>query len=211
MARRTKEEARQTREALIEAAEVVFHRKGVSSTSLNDIAVEAGVTRGAVYWHFKNKHDIFQAIVDRLIAPLEVFHQQIEDPDEPDPLRRFRELLEFLTREIHTDPRRKRGYEIAFLKCEQTEDNAALNKRHKQNFLNGSDRIRAALKAAVNKGQLDADLDIERAVVLLHVQLTGLIYLWLMLPESISFEDEAANMIDSYFLTIEQNFGQTTH
>ncbi|MEE3190810.1 MAG: TetR family transcriptional regulator, partial [Pseudomonadota bacterium] len=70
MPRRTKEEALQTRETLIEAAEVVFHRKGVSASSLNDIAKEAGVTRGAVYWHFKNKHDIFQAIVDRLLAPL---------------------------------------------------------------------------------------------------------------------------------------------
>ena len=55
MPRRTKEEAQQTREALIEAAEVVFHRKGVSASSLNDIAKEAGVTRGAVYWHFKKQ------------------------------------------------------------------------------------------------------------------------------------------------------------
>ena len=207
MPRRTKEEAQQTRETLIEAAEVVFHRKGVSASSLNDIAKEAGVTRGAVYWHFKNKHDIFQAIVDRLLAPLDALHDQIEDPSEPDPLSRFRELLEYLPLEIARDPRRSRGFEIAFLKCEQTEANAVLNERHRQNYLDGSERIRKALEAAVNKGQLPADLDIERGVAHLHIQLTGIIYLWLVLPDVIDFKKEALHMIDSFFLTIKQNFG----
>src|SRR5690606_10590111 len=62
MARRTKAEAMETREQILDAAELVFHRKGVSCTSLNDIAAEAGVTRGAIYWHFKNKHDVFIAM-----------------------------------------------------------------------------------------------------------------------------------------------------
>ena len=55
MARRTKEEALATRHALLDAAERVFGRRGVARTSLVEIAEEAGVTRGAVYWHFKDK------------------------------------------------------------------------------------------------------------------------------------------------------------
>ncbi|WP_272942305.1 TetR family transcriptional regulator [Kingella kingae] len=53
--RKTKEEAQKTRQHLLNAALEVFWRKGVTQASLHEIAVEAGVTRGALYWHFKNK------------------------------------------------------------------------------------------------------------------------------------------------------------
>ena len=75
MPRRTKAEAEATREALLDAAEDVFLDKGVSRTSLEHIARHAGMTRGAVYWHFKNKADLFHAMLDRVKMPL----QQIID------------------------------------------------------------------------------------------------------------------------------------
>ena len=55
MVRKTKEEAEQTRKELIQAARRVFHQCGVSRSTLEKIAKAAGVTRGAVYWHFKDK------------------------------------------------------------------------------------------------------------------------------------------------------------
>jgi len=55
MARCTKEKALETRERILDAAEDVFDDNGVSNTSLADIATAAGVTRGAIYWHFTNK------------------------------------------------------------------------------------------------------------------------------------------------------------
>ncbi len=53
--RKTKEEAQQTRSNLLNAALNVFYERGVSKVSLDEIAKTAGVTRGALYWHFKNK------------------------------------------------------------------------------------------------------------------------------------------------------------
>jgi TetR/AcrR family acrAB operon transcriptional repressor len=55
MARATKEEALETRNRIIDAAEEVMFARGVAQTSLADVADAAGVTRGAIYWHFKNK------------------------------------------------------------------------------------------------------------------------------------------------------------
>lgn len=208
MARRTKEDAQKTREMLIEAAENVFYEKGVSRASLNDIAVAAGVTRGAIYWHFKNKHDVFEAMIQRLKTPLELLHDAIEHPDEPDPLGRFRELLIYLTQQIARDPRRRRVYEIVFLKCELTEENEPLGAKHRQAFLDGSTRIRKALNSAVTRGQLPADIDIEEAIVQLHVQLTGLIYMWLLLPDSFEFEREAERTIDTYFYSLQHCFSK---
>ena len=68
MVRRTKAEAMETRTRILDAAEQVFHRKGVLSASLNDIASEAGVTRGAIYWHFKNKEGLMAAVINEVTS-----------------------------------------------------------------------------------------------------------------------------------------------
>ncbi len=71
MARRTKEEALATRHRLLDAAELLFQAQGVSQTTLQQIAQQAGATRGAIYWHFKDKADLFNAMMERVILPLE--------------------------------------------------------------------------------------------------------------------------------------------
>ncbi len=64
--KRTKEEAAETRERIFKAAISVFARKGYAGASLSDIAKEAGVTRGAIYWHFENKGALFAEIMARI-------------------------------------------------------------------------------------------------------------------------------------------------
>ena len=72
MARRTKDEAVETRNQILDAAERIFGERGVSRTSLTDIAQAADVTRGAIYWHFKDKADLFNAMMERVTLPMEV-------------------------------------------------------------------------------------------------------------------------------------------
>ena len=64
MARSTKEEALETRSRILDAAEEVFFTRGLAQSSLADVAVAADVTRGAIYWHFKNKSDLFEAMCE---------------------------------------------------------------------------------------------------------------------------------------------------
>lgn len=199
MARRTKEEAERTREQLIDAAETVFHRKGVSCTSLNEIACEAGLTRGAIYWHFKNKHDVFEAMLTRQTLPLEQLGALAKNPDEPDPLGRLRELLLFVTREVKRDPSRRRVYEIVFQKCELTEENEPLGSLHRHSFQTGSESMHGTFENAIRQGQLPDNIDIDGAITHLHVQLTGVIYLWLLMPDSFDIETESTRLIDSFF------------
>jgi len=61
--RRTKEEAEKTRQHILKSAIDVFSEQGFSSSTLVDIAKKANVTRGAIYWHFKNKNDLFEALI----------------------------------------------------------------------------------------------------------------------------------------------------
>jgi AcrR family transcriptional regulator len=61
--KRTKEEADQTRQALLDAALVTFSRKGFTATRLEEIAETAKVTRGAIYHHFENKLDLYLTLM----------------------------------------------------------------------------------------------------------------------------------------------------
>ena len=64
--KRTKEDAARTREQIFRAGITVFARMGYAAGTLHDVAREAGVTRGAIYWHFGNKQAFFQETVARL-------------------------------------------------------------------------------------------------------------------------------------------------
>ena len=75
--RRTKEDAEKTRVALLASAERLFLDKGVAHTSLDQIARDAGVTRGAVYWHFQNKAHLFHEMLNQVRLPPEQMAERL--------------------------------------------------------------------------------------------------------------------------------------
>lgn len=66
--KRTQEDAAQTRQAVLNAALSIFSRQSYAAARLEDIATEAGVTRGAIYHHFGSKAGLFNALVDEASA-----------------------------------------------------------------------------------------------------------------------------------------------
>ena len=70
MVRKTRIETESTYAALLDAAERVFKDKGVAAATLNDIASAAGMTRGAIYWHFKDKAELVHAMCERATLPM---------------------------------------------------------------------------------------------------------------------------------------------
>jgi len=62
--RRTKEDAEQTRRAILASAMDMFYEKGYSKTTFDEIAKRIGLTKGAVYWYFRNKPDIVAALIN---------------------------------------------------------------------------------------------------------------------------------------------------
>lgn len=64
--RRTKIDSDITRDHILDAAEYFFCKKGVSNTTLQMVASRAGVTRGAIYWHFPGKNDLVRGVVSRV-------------------------------------------------------------------------------------------------------------------------------------------------
>ncbi|HOF40556.1 MAG TPA: TetR family transcriptional regulator [Candidatus Hydrogenedentes bacterium] len=66
MARKTKEESEETRKAILLAALDVLSEKGYSRTTFVDIARRIGMSKGAVYWHFKNKQALLAALMEEM-------------------------------------------------------------------------------------------------------------------------------------------------
>lgn len=68
MARKTKEDTEQTRQAILDSALQTFYEKGFSRTTFDEIAKRINLTKGAVYWHFRNKTDLISALIKRKIS-----------------------------------------------------------------------------------------------------------------------------------------------
>ncbi|MEZ5571001.1 MAG: TetR family transcriptional regulator [Halioglobus sp.] len=82
--RRTKEDAAKTRQSLVDAALKLFGQRGYSGTTLRLIALEAGCSRGPIYWHFANKEELFEEILAYSQVPLEqlvALYQNSRDPE----------------------------------------------------------------------------------------------------------------------------------
>jgi AcrR family transcriptional regulator len=84
-----------TREAIVDAALAVLDRGGLDGFSMRAVADEIGTGAGSLYWHVRGKEELFNLMVDRVIAELEV-----PDPDPPrwqeqakDLARQMRELM----------------------------------------------------------------------------------------------------------------------
>jgi len=94
VARRTKAAAAITREQLLDEAERVFRARGVAGSTLAQVAAEAGVTRGAVYWHFRDKADLYAAMCERATLPLETMVAAAGAAEHADPMAALRALAD---------------------------------------------------------------------------------------------------------------------
>src|SRR5262245_32496205 len=130
MARRTKEEAQETRSRILDAAERVFHEKGVAHSGLEDIAAAAQVTRGAIYWHFRDKGELFDAMMQRVVLPAEEMLECAGAAGETDPLQLLRRATVDVLVRTARDKRMQRVFEIAYHKCEYVGDAVGVRSRH---------------------------------------------------------------------------------
>src|SRR3954464_13306320 len=104
--RRTKEDAARTRAAIVDAGLTCFDRHGIAGSTLDDIAAEAGVTKGAVYHHFRGKREILHEIRERVTPPLldDADTTLLQSPDLP-PLQRVERFLVSVLNALEADAR----------------------------------------------------------------------------------------------------------
>jgi TetR/AcrR family transcriptional regulator, acrAB operon repressor len=194
MARRTKEEAAATRDRILDAAEQLFAEHGVSRTTLQHIATAAGVTRGAIYWHFDDKVALFNAMIERVVMPLEV---ALSEMDTADPLRDLRDYMLAGLRTTVQDPRARRVFEIASLKMEFVGELEAARVRRHQSLEGWMARSEERIRLAQEQGVVRAGVVPREAALAMWSLVDGLIRNWLFEPAAFDLLEVGAHAIDA--------------
>jgi len=193
-----------TRDSIIDAAELLFERQGVSRTTLQDIAAAAGVTRGAIYWHFKDKADLFNAMMDRATLPLETALECTDSAGLADPIGDVRTWLMTAFRLTVTDPTARRVFEIATHKVEYVEELTAVRDRHLANYNEWLARSEKRLRLAMRRGMLKPGISARVTALGLWATADGLIRLWLLNPKAFDLQRVGRQVLDTQLAALRQ-------
>ena len=188
MARKTKAEAAQTRDRIVVCAREVFSRHGVTNTSLEEVAKEAGVTRGAVYWHFRDKADLFMAVRQQTGILL-----RFPEESAADPLRRLELGLQSALNRLAQET-----YEVMLWKCEYIGAFAGV----RQDLMTAGEQFLAdttALYAAAKKAKLTPPgLEPRLAAQETFCFYAGLLKLWLADESGRALRGDVRQLIASH-------------
>ena len=197
MVRKSKGESDATHAALLDAAEREFVEKGVAHTTLNDVACAAGLTRGAIYWHFKDKSALVQAMCDRVFLPMQTLLNEIAAASVQDPLAALRQMMLHMLEQVSGNPRQRTVFDIMFHHCEKSPDLEFFN-HEKEKRGECLAKIHATVQQAVAQGHLPAATDTALVVQAVNGYLIGLIYEWLIDPQAYDLGRHAAPMLDMF-------------
>lgn len=193
--RRTKEEAAVTRAAVLKAALSVFSAKGYAAATLDDVATAAKVTRGAIYWHFKSKADLYNTLTGELSAQGANLVQQA--------VAEGGTFLEILRRVfvrqcalIEADKEARAVMELALFKTGLDPELQAGRKKQLEAGNVLLEGITQTMQQGIALGALRTDIDpadMARAFIAFE---NGAIQLWLTSPKSFSLKSSAESFAD---------------
>jgi TetR/AcrR family acrAB operon transcriptional repressor len=198
MARKTKAEAAATRDSILDAAEKLFAEQGVSRTTLQHIASAAGVTRGAIYWHFLDKGALLRAMLERAKMPLEEALLLLDANENGDPMQDLREYVMTVLRVTATDPKARRVFEIVTLKMEFVDEAVTMRDGRREKQLVWMQRVQTRLAQAKALGHVRQDLDPGTVANGMWVILDGLIRNWLFDTDAYDLVALGEAMMDTY-------------
>lgn len=175
MARRTKEDAQKTRQVILDTALKLFCEQGITETSLTDIATLAGVTRGAIYWHFKNKNELFINLWDEFCEPLSNLLDASICADEPDPINKLSSLFTTLFEEMATNQAQRQLFVILFSLDNASKDISEICHHTQLRYEEFLTDLEHSVNNAITQGQLAKTLDAKVVTNMIAATVNGCI------------------------------------
>ena len=173
-----------TRAELLTAARRVFGRRGYHDATLDDVVEESGLSKGALYYNFASKADLFLAVleerIDERISKLDglVFEQD-------DGRTRSPGEIEAASVEFVRTLRQSREWRLLFLEFTAQ---AARDRRFHAEFAKRAKPMRRALGEVLERAGYQGPLDPERAAVLIAALANGLAIEALIDPDAVPDE-----------------------
>jgi AcrR family transcriptional regulator len=206
MARQTKERAEQTREAILDAATMVFFNRGVARASLEEVARSAGVTRGAVYWHFRDKLDLFAAIEDRLRQPQEAQLLELTRSAPRDALVELERTIVKSLRKIATDRDMQIQLTVVLLRVDYVDEMAPALERqaaYQHRFSVDLDRYFRDIVPPPGAG---SDWTPAMAAQVLHTLVHGTVLRALRFPQEYPLEKRGIPIVRAFMKALRHNW-----
>ena len=199
MVRQTKENAEITRQRIIDAAREVFLSRGVSRTSMEQIAAQACVTRGAIYWHFSNKTELFSALREQVLLPLiDRMDDSLLIENIDDPLGQLGMFLNGTINALNECANTRQTFEIMMVKCEYVEDLSAVLEQTLCNCERITKKIEQIYERAKVVGQLESNDSPSILAMDTHLFFSGLIHLWVKDLDYKHYRNKATALISNH-------------
>lgn len=194
---RRKADAERTRETILDAAETTFLAQGVSRTTLAHIAQAAGVTRGAIYWHFEDKAALFDALLERVRVPLDEIVDEVVERLGSAPADCLREIALRSLAAISHDLPLQRAATIVLHRCEKLEEEHPRICMITRLSEHAEARVEQLFEQAQVAGTLRADLTPASARRQFHGFLIGVCFDWLQDTQQHSLADESSGIVET--------------
>ena len=199
MSRKTKEDAELTRKSIIIAAREVFLVRGVSRTTMDHIATRAGVTRGAIYWHFKNKTAVFQAMREQVFLPLiDRMDDTLLVDNSMNPLVRVENFLCGTIQLLNNSVETRQIYEIMMIKCEYVSEFSVVLQEILQTCSGIEEKLRLAYEKAREQGLLHPSHGPAQLAIDTQLFFIGLLHMWVKDSDGNHFRNRAIKLIKAH-------------
>ncbi len=195
--KKTKEDAELTRELLLQTALKVFNRKGFAETKLEEIAKEAKLTRGAIYWHFENKYNLYYTLIREYTPDVVKQFETILNGEEP-PSDRLRKCLKHFCINLEDDEEFQSLVKIVFINTSlpvESEDMIAVLSEKLKSIMN---LLSNAIQDGIKAGEFRSNVDPDRTAFLLKCCITGISERWLSKTAEFSPKKNAEVLIDTF-------------
>ncbi len=199
MVRKTKEEAQETRDRILKAAADLFYEKGVSKTTLEDIAEAASLTRGAIYWHFKNKLDLFSALHEQMHGIFMGYVIALENVESDQPLQQLSNMCTKMLIEICDHEDHRKALNIFTLKCDYSGDMAPFLEIQNAKKTESLDVIHSLFRKAIELGHLRSSANEKVLAISMFCYICGIMTESLRSPNLVDIKTQSKALVDIYF------------
>lgn len=189
--RRTKEAAEATRQALLDTALALFASAGPEAVTLKQIASAAGVTHGALYWHFRNKADLLQQLYEISELPFERHALEQRQAVQQDALGALQHFLLGSLQELHSRDRLLQIYRVFHYGRARSPELVPLQGQLNAEARQWYEQVHYFLKQARKQKQIRKKLDLDRLSRALVAACTGLLDLWIGDPSDFALLEQA--------------------
>jgi len=187
--RRTKEDAEKTRQQIIHSALSLFSQNGYTNTTLANIAAHAGFSRGPIYWHFKNKDELFEAVLrlsqDPLAELVETSRQASGSL-----LKAIDYFCDCWLRWLVTDAGYRQSFEIFLNKTELTNNLDRTLKKERELTNNLIGVLSDLVSRGQQNGEIRKDYPAKKLGLMCYTQLMGTTQAWLFSPRLFDLEND---------------------